>query len=130
MNVQARHSLRFRQLPGVFAVCKLPSKASVPESDDTFFALTRAPDETSFVCPENAAPENALVENGWICFQLHGPFPFNMTGVLASFISPLAEASIPIFAVSTYDTDYVLVKQQERERAISVLGAAGHELLS
>jgi hypothetical protein len=124
MDIRA---VRFRQLPGLFAVCKLPADASIPESDGTFFALTRTQDEISLVCPENAVPIGAQVEKGWICFQLQGPFPFTMTGVLASFIWPLGEASIPIFAISTYDTDYVLIKKEHREKALSTLTTAGHE---
>ena len=70
-----------------------------------------------------------MVEAGWAAFKLDGPFPFSMTGVLASFLQPLAEAQIPIFAISTFDTDYVLVKEENLARAIAALLAAGHEAL-
>ena len=90
--------------------------------------MIRTQEEVSLVCAQELAPEVAEVERGWLCFQLQGPFPFTLTGVLASFISPLAQASVPIFAISTYDTDYVLIKQEQREKAISALIAAGHEL--
>ena len=61
--------------------------------------------------------------------KLEGPFPFSMTGVLASFVQPLAQAQIPIFAISTFDTDYVLIKRENLEQAVLALAAAGHEKL-
>jgi len=82
---------------------------------------------------ENMIPpdqEGIAVENGWVAFELEGPFPFAMTGVLASFIQPLAEAAIPIFAVSTFDTDYVLIKNENLKVALTALGEAGHQLIS
>jgi uncharacterized protein len=72
-------------------------------------------------------PDGAAIEPGWIALQLEGPFPFSMTGVLASFLHPLAEAQIPIFAISTFDTDYVLIKQDDVERAVMALEKAGHQ---
>ena len=71
-------------------------------------------------------PEGVRVEKNWVALKLEGPFPFSMTGVLASFLEPLAQARIPIFAISTFDTDYVLVKQQDAGRAVEVLTLAGH----
>jgi len=61
-----------------------------------------------------------------MALKLEGPFPFAMTGVLASFVQPLAEAEIPIFAISTFDTDYVLVKSEDLDAALAALSAAGH----
>ena len=72
-------------------------------------------------------PEGAIAERGWVALKLEGPFPFSTTGVLASFLQPLADAEIPIFAISTFDTDYVLIKRQNLEQAIAALGAAKHE---
>ena len=72
-------------------------------------------------------PDGALAERGWVALKLEGPFPFTMTGVLASFLQPLAEAQIPIFAISTFDTDYVLIKRESLEQAVAALGTAGHE---
>ena len=69
-------------------------------------------------------------ETGWIALRLEGPFAFSMAGVLASFVEPLAEAQIPIFAISTFDTDYVLIKREQREAARSALGSAGHQEIS
>jgi hypothetical protein len=66
-------------------------------------------------------------ENEWTCLKLEGPFPFSQTGILTSFVQPLSENAIPIFAVSTFDTDYVLVKEAWIERALEVLKEAGHD---
>ena len=97
-----------------------------------FFSVTRSADELSIVCEEQVCdkhpvPEGGHVERGWVALKLEGPFPFSMTGVLASFLQPLAEAEIPIFAISTFDTDYVLVKRAALERAKKTLAAAGHQ---
>lgn len=97
-----------------------------------FFSVTRTPDELSIVCAENLVPqrdEGVVVERGWVALRIEGPFPFAMTGVLASFVQPLAEAEIPVFAVSTFDTDYVLVKSEGLKPALTALGAAGHQMI-
>lgn len=92
-----------------------------------FFCVVGTRDELSIVCAEDRSPDGAIVEYGWVSLKLEGPFPFSMSGVLASFVQPLAEAQIPIFAISTFDTDYVLIKRENLERAALALGAAGHE---
>jgi len=89
--------------------------------------VVRTGDELSIVCAEDRIPDGVRAERGWLALKLEGPFPFVMTGVLASFLQPLAEAEIPIFAISTFDTDYVLIKPEHLEAAVEALGAAGHE---
>jgi uncharacterized protein len=124
--------LRFRRLPASFAVCRLPADAPAPELTATslFSSVTRTADELSIVCAADQVPANAKCESPWTCFKLEGPFPFALTGVLASFINPLAQQGVPIFAVSTFDTDYVLVKEEHVAAALEALLAAGHELIS
>jgi hypothetical protein len=78
-------------------------------------------------CTEDRISDGATVERGWVALKLEGPILFSMSGVLASFVEPLAAAQIPIFAISTFDTDYVLIKRQDLERAVRALAAAGHE---
>jgi hypothetical protein len=126
--------LKFRVLEEHLAVCRFASDAPIPSwaLEEKFFCVVRTRDELSIVCPEKACmaspiPDGALIEQGWIALQLEGPFPFSMTGVLASFLQPLAEAQIPIFAISTFDTDYVLIKQQDLKRAVMALAKAGHK---
>jgi hypothetical protein len=105
-------ALSFSRVPGSFAICRLPANAAVPEwaLRGSFFSVTSTAEELSIVCPGAQVPAGIVHENGWGCVKLHGPFPFSETGILASFVRPLAERAIPIFAVSTFDTDYVLVK--------------------
>jgi len=128
------HHLKYRVLAERLAVCRLASDAPFPAwaLQEGFFGVVRTHEELSIICPEAVSaedrlPDGARVERGWIALKLEGPFPFSMTGVLASFVQPLAEAQIPIFAMSTFDTDYVLIKREDRERALAALGTAGHE---
>ena len=127
-----RHKLRFRQLPGLYAVCQLPGGAPVPDwaASGHFVSITHSEEEVSIVCPEDNVPPGVKAEHGWICFKLEGPFPFAQTGVLASFIDPLAEQGVPIFAISTFDTDYVLVQESYAGVTLATLREAGHELWS
>jgi hypothetical protein len=124
--------LKFRQLAGAFAVCRLPLDAPIPALPNaaSFISISRTSDELSIVCAAGHTPENAKCESPWACFKLEGPFPFSMTGVLASFLDPLARAGVSIFAVSTFDTDYILVKEESVSAALKSLRDAGHELLS
>lgn len=93
-----------------------------------FFCVTQTEEELSIVCDESRVPAGIRIERDWIALKLEGPFPFAMTGVLASFLEPLADAGIPIFAVATFDTDYVLMKRDQLKPAIGALAAAGHEM--
>jgi hypothetical protein len=122
-------SLKFRQHSGPFAVCQLPADAAIPDwaTGAEFVSITRCADELSIVCLADRVPEAVKHDKPWVCFQLQGPFPFQMTGVLASFLDPLAQVDVPIFAISTFNTDYVLVKEEFAEKAITALRQAGHE---
>lgn len=91
--------------------------------------MVRASDELSIVCEEERVPDGVRSEKGWVALKLEGPFPFSMTGVLAAFLEPLAQAKIPIFAISTFDTDYVLIKKADLERAVGALAGVGHNQL-
>jgi len=95
-----------------------------------FFCVTQTADELSIVCEESRVPAGVRVEKDWVALKLEGPFPFSMTGVLMSFLQPLAEAGIAIFAVSTFDTDYVLMRREKLEEGIKALGTAGHEMVA
>ena len=94
-----------------------------------FSSSTRTADELSIVCLADYIPNN--IESGprWICLKLEGPFPFSQTGVLLSFIEPLSNNGIPIFAISTYDTDYVLVQEEFVGATLQALDQAGHRLI-
>jgi len=88
--------------------------------------IARTADELSVVCASARVPADVQAEHGWRALELHGPFLFTQSGVLASVLKPLAEAEIPIFAVSTFDTDYVLVPERHLEATVGVLRTAGH----
>jgi uncharacterized protein len=125
--------LKYRVFAERLAVCRLGSEIRIPDwiQKSGFFCVVRTSDELSIVCSEGACEphidEGLRVEHGWLALKLEGPFPFSITGVLSSFLQPLAEARIPVFAISTFDTDYVLVKHDSLEQAVSALAATGHE---
>jgi uncharacterized protein len=123
--------LKFRWLPGLYAIVQLTPDAVVSEwaVQSDFTSITRTADELSIVCAVENLPANVPLPHRWVCLKLEGPFPFSQTGVLLSFIEPLSNNSIPIFAISTYNTDYVLIQEEWAKAAISVLRQAGHELL-
>jgi hypothetical protein len=127
--MQPKHELKFRCITGGFAVCRLPGEAALPDwaMSGIFTSITRTPDELSIVCPAESVPEGVQADKGWTCFKLEGPFPFSQTGILTSFIDPLSERGVPIFAVATFDTDYVLIKEEFVDMALDALGDAGHE---
>lgn len=123
------HRLKFRQLPGTYAIVRLAPDASVPDwaTKGEFTSITRTADELSVVCLAANLPSDVQSSHRWICLKLEGPFPFSLTGVLLSFLEPLSGSGIPIFAISTYDTDYVLVQEEFAGAAFDALQAAGHE---
>ena len=116
-------------LPGTLAVCRLPASDRIPswalELHEGFVSITRTPDELSIVCPQEAVPPDTTVEEGFRALMVPGPIPFEQTGVLAQIATPLAAAGIPIFAIATYDTDYVLVRETDLERALRALSGRG-----
>jgi uncharacterized protein len=124
-----QRKLKFSRLRGSFAICRFPASVAVPDwaLRGEFFSVTSTSDEVSIVCPESQVPAGVAHEGDWACLKLEGPFPFSETGILSSFIQPLAEHAIPIFAVSTFDTDYVLVKHAWVKNAVAALRDSGHE---
>jgi hypothetical protein len=125
----------FSVIPGAYAVCRMPAKIPLPAwTGKAFTSITRTADELSVVCDERRLPPNLdgldlRVSRGWALLKLHGPFPLDAIGVLASVAKPLAEAEISLFAISTFDTDYILVKRIHVNNAIAALTLAGHTLV-
>lgn len=109
------------------AVCRLAADAPFPEwaRSGDLLGLVRTRDELSVVCAERFVPPEVRAERGWRVLQVQGPLDFSMVGVLASLALPLARAGISIFALSTYETDYILFKESALERAIHALTQAG-----
>lgn len=125
-----RQQLKFRWLRSAYAIVRLAPDGSVPEwaAKGEFTSITRTGEELSIVCPTENLPSDVSSPHRWICLKLEGRFPFSQTGILLSFIEPLSAGGIPIFAISTYDTDYVLLQEEFAGMALEVLRAAGHEL--
>jgi uncharacterized protein len=125
-------NLNLSLLEGRFAVLQLDPKSPVPAwaLEGEFFTVTRTSEELSIVCLEVNVPTNSNVrlERDWACLKLQGPFEFSLTGILLSVLEPLAKVNVGIFALSTFNTDYVLVKAEHLEKAIVALEAAGHRV--
>jgi hypothetical protein len=123
-------NLTLSLLPERMAICRLGPDASAPRADgNRFLSVTRTQDELSIVCPEADVPEEVQSDLGWRCLKVAGPLDLALTGVLASLVNPLAAAYINIFAISTYDTDYLLVKEENLARSIDILTRSGHKVV-
>jgi len=122
--------LRFLQLPETFAICRLPTEDGIPTwaVSGILFSVTRTPNELSIVCPQVNLPERASADRGWRCLMLEGPFELNEVGVMAAITRPLADAGVSIFAISSYSTDYLLIKEEQLDKAVSALAASGLEV--
>ena len=115
-------------LPQALTVCKTASMAEI-DTNGTFFFIGRTDEEISLVCPTAEAPARTLArEDGWRGFRIRGTLDFSLVGILSRLSAVLAEAGIGIFAVSTYNTDYILVKEKDLDRALAALAAAGYEI--
>jgi uncharacterized protein len=123
-------TLTLEVLAGHYAIHRLDPNSSIPAwalSAKGFSSITRTPDELSIVCQtQKLELEGIKQDSGWACLKLIGPFAFDLTGILSSVLNPLRDAEIGIFAISTFDTDYVLVKLEHLERAVLTLKNAGH----
>jgi uncharacterized protein len=125
--VDGKRVSELRLLTGRYAVCRLAADAGAPEwAVGPFVSVTRTHDELSVVCPEGLVPEGTKCDSGWRVLQVAGPLEFSLTGVLAAIATPLANAGIGIFAIATFDTDYVLLKEENLARATEALHGAGH----
>ena len=127
-------TLTLELLKGNYAIHRLSPTSSIPDwalQATGFSSITRTNDELSIVCQTpNTDLENIQQDAGWAGLKLVGPFAFDLTGILSSILSPLRDAEIGIFAISTFDTDYVLVKLENLERCILALENAGHTILT
>jgi hypothetical protein len=94
----------------------------------SFWSITRTDEELSLILPEECVPSSWKAEKGWRCLKVHGPLDSSLTGVLASLSAPLAEAGVSVLAICTYDTDYLLVRNGDLDRAREVLVEYGHQV--
>lgn len=111
-------------LEPIFAVCRLSAAEAVPDWAylGSFSSVSRTPRELSIVCEQDNVPSEVRAEVGWRCLMVEGPLAFTEVGILASLTAPLAAAGVSVFAVSTYDTDFLLVKEADLEQTLSSLG--------
>ena len=115
-------------LEGEFCICKVADAQAV-NLDAPWLFVGKTDAEVSVVCLAEHAPGQSLArENGWRAFRVAGQMDFGLTGVLAGLASVLAQAAISIFALSTFDTDYILVKEKNLAKALEALELAGHEI--
>lgn len=128
LSGSGRHSLRV--LSDRLAVCQLSPQADTPGWARLveLLSITRTRSELSIVCSQRFLPPDVKAERDWRAFEIKGPLDFSLTGVLAGLSTTLAQAEISLFALSTYDTDYLLVKDADFERARLALTAAGHAI--
>ncbi len=124
------HQLTLLLLPDLFAVCRLAPDASVPAwaAAGGFSSISRTANELSIVCRQDAVPEGIKSERNWHCLRVAGTIDFALVGVLTSLVTSLAEAGIGVFVISTFDTDYLLVKANDLDRAVVALRLSGHSI--
>ncbi len=120
--------LELTLLPDRFAISRLAADAPIPgwATQGAFFSVTRTRDELSVVCELSRVPAGVQSQPGWRVFKVHGPFVLSEIGVLSALAAPLAAAKISLFAVSTFDTDYLLVASETLLAAVAALERAGH----
>lgn len=130
MDKSGKPRFVIRQLAGPLAVVRLDPAAQIPPWawSGSLCAVVRTREELSIVCDESVVPAGVVSERGWVAFMLEGPLPFSMTGVLSSLLQPLAAAGVSVFALSTFDTDYILVKAELAERTRAILHGLGHDV--
>jgi hypothetical protein len=130
-RLSARPRLPLELLPDTLAICRLEPGAPIPSwaaQPSRFLTLSRTAEELSITTLQSTVPAGVTCERDYRAVRVRGPLPLNLVGVLAAIADPLAAAGLSIFAISTYDTDYVLVKARELEAALKVLQQAGHQI--
>ena len=127
-----RSNLTLELLPDVYSICRLDPQADIPSwvLAGDFLSITRTKNELSLVCSQERVPHGVECDKGWRCIMVRGPLDFSLVGILASLTSSLAEADISIFVISTYETDYLLVKGENLRRAVLKLKEAGHDVVN
>jgi hypothetical protein len=127
----ARATLDLTLLPDTLAVCRLPAATGAIDwlGGESFASVTRTSEETSVVCRAAVVPRGVRVESGWRALRVAGPLDFALVGILRSLLGPLADAGVSVFALSTFDTDYVLVREEALDEALVALTGAGHRIV-
>jgi hypothetical protein len=123
-------ALSLEVLDPVLAVVRLPTGTGLPwwAAGSGFLSFSQSARETSVVCEAGRVPESLTAQRGFRALRVKGTLPFEATGVLASLATPLAGAGVPVFVVSTFETDYILVFETQLSRALEALRNAGHSV--
>lgn len=129
-------NLKMSLLQDKYAVCRINRNERIPEwaYRGEFFSITRTDEELSLVCLQENADldefgEDAKCEKEWRILKVEGPLDFSLVGILANLSCIMKEAGVSIFALSTYDTDYIMVKEDKAEAALKALKEYGHEVV-
>lgn len=121
--------MRIKRIGCEFSVCKVADFSQV-DLDGEYCFVGKTDEERSLVCRSECVPGNVLeCENGWRAFRIEGVLDFSLIGILAEISALLAERKIGIFAVSTYNTDYIFTKKENFERAVQALEEAGYQVV-
>ena len=122
--------LTFKALAARYAVLQLAADAPIPKwaTSGSIFSVTRTPEELSIICEEEVC-EAPLAVRGWRCLEVVGPFPFTAVGIAAEFCGVIARKGISLLVVSTYNTDYIFLREDAFAKAIEALVAAGHDVV-
>jgi hypothetical protein len=123
--------LSLKILPERMAVCRFEPTAPLPDwiAEADFYSLTRTEAELTLVCPETRLAPGTTSETGWRCFKVQGLLDFSEIGIIFSLTQPLAETGVSVFVISTFETDYIMVKEKDLAKAIDALTAERHQVL-
>jgi hypothetical protein len=123
--------LSLKILPDRMAVCRLDPAAAIPDwiAEVGFCSITRTEEELTIVCPETHLAPGISSEAGWRCFQVQGPLDFSEIGIIFSLTRPLAANGVSVFVISTFSTDYLMVKDNDLAKAVEALSAEGHRVI-
>jgi len=123
--------LTLKVLDGEYTIHRFSPEKSLPTEalGSSFLSITKTEEELSIVCDASIVLDAEVSESGWSCIKVLGPLDFALTGILAKLSGVLAEVQISIFAISTYDTDYILVKSEKLESALKALSKQGYTII-
>jgi hypothetical protein len=124
------HQLLLTVFPGTYAIARFAPDQSIPfdYTNSLFYTVSKTDQELSLVCEERLVRADEKAERGRRLIRVESTLAFSLTGIVASLAAPLADASVSIFVVSTYDTDYLLVNEGDLDQAVAVLERAGHKV--
>lgn len=124
--------LSLKLLPDRMTVCRFDPAAAVPDWIDPsgFYAVIRTDEELTIICAEAIVARGTTREAGWRCFKVRGPLDFSEIGIIFSLTQPLTQNRVPVFVISTFDTDYFMVKERDLAKTIEVLTSAGHRMVT